>query len=118
MAGLRMAWMALLPEAFAEIEPFCARWALEKTEQRHRKRVSSSMDELRAFYDAATPRLEAIRAHLDALPLPALAEPERRLLNLCLALADVSLAVEKYRAPFLPDAPYSTRFEVDTSELG
>jgi hypothetical protein len=57
-------------------------------------------------------------AHLDALPLAALPQSERRLLDLCLALADVSLAVEKYRAPFLPDAPYSTKFEVDTSELG
>jgi hypothetical protein len=107
-----------LPEPFADLDPLAARWALPDTQQRHRLRASSGMDELRALYDAVAPRLEAMLAHLDAYSLGALPGPERRLLDLCLALADVSLAVEKYRAPFLPDTPWSTRFEVDTSELG
>jgi len=109
---------ALLPAAFADLEPFCARWALATTQERHRRRAGSSMAELQAFYEALTPRLEEALQHLDGFALDALPPAERRLLDLCLALADVSLAVEKYRTPLLADAPYSTAFEVDTTALG
>jgi hypothetical protein len=108
----------LLPPAFAPLEPWCADWALPTTQARHRQRAASSMPELQAFYDALTPRLEDALQHLDGFALDALPAPERRLLDLCLALADVSLAVEKYRTPLLPDARHSTVFEVDTSSLG
>jgi hypothetical protein len=110
--------MAALPEPFVDLEPYAARWALPTTQERHRLRCASSLDELQAVYSAVAPRLEAMLEHLDGFAPQDLPPPQRRLLDLCLALADVSLAVEKYRAPFLPDAPYSTAFEVDTSELG
>lgn len=110
--------MAGLPEPFADLEQFRERWALATTQERHRRRAASSMPELEAFYAAAAPRLEAALAFLDRKPIDALDASERQLLNLCLALADVALAVEKYRVPLLPDAVHSTRFEVDTADLG
>ncbi len=110
--------MPYLPEKYADLEQFCAEWALETSQERHLKRASSSMSELQAFYDAITPRAAEILTYLDTFPLDALPAAERRLLNLCLSLADVSLSVEKYRVPLLPDAPYSTKFRADTSALG
>jgi hypothetical protein len=107
-----------LPARFAALEPFCAKWTLSTTAERHRQRVSCTMGELRAFYDAMTPRMEEILAYLDGFPLERLPPPERRLLDLCLALADVSLAIEKYGAPMLPDTPYTTGFATDTTALG
>lgn len=107
-----------LPVKYADLERFCADWALETTHERHLKRAASSMEELQAFYAAIAPRAGEIIDYLNTFPLDALPAPERRLLNLCLALADVSLVVEKYKVPLLPDAPYSTKFRTDTSALG
>ena len=53
-----------LPEEFADLRPF-AGWALRTEAERYDKRLSSSMDELQTFYDAAFPRLEAAIEYLD-----------------------------------------------------
>jgi hypothetical protein len=76
------------------------------------------MTELKGFYDAMLPRIEEALSYLDRVPLDEVNGADRTLLDLCLSLADVALAVEKYGSPFLPDAPYSTGFSVDTSALG
>ena len=110
--------MSALPAAFADLEPFVADWSLPETDLRHRKRATSSMAELTAFYQAAQPRLAEGFAYLDGFPLAKMPAPERRLLDLFLALADVALAVEKYREPVLRHARCSIDFRTDTSALG
>jgi hypothetical protein len=92
-----------LPPEFADLEPF-ADWALETEAERYAKRLSSTMDELQAFYDAAFPRLEAAMAHLDAHPLAALPEDATRLLWLCYSLVNASFPVEVWRQPRVPDS--------------
>ena len=62
--------MTTLPTDFADLEPF-AGWALETEAERYAKRLSSTMDELQAFYDTAFPRLEA------AIELPRPVRPQR-----------------------------------------
>ena len=52
----RGARMTVLPEQFADLEPF-ADWCLATEAERYAKRLASSMDELQTFYDAAFPRL-------------------------------------------------------------
>jgi len=42
----------ILPGEFADLEPFVG-WSLPTENERYAKRLSSSMDELQAFYDAA-----------------------------------------------------------------
>ena len=60
--------MPELPTAFADLEPF-AHWCLEHEPERYAKRLSSTMDELQAFYDAAFPRLgDAVRLRSDPGP--------------------------------------------------
>ncbi len=54
------------PLKFADLEPF-ADWSLETEAERYAKRLSSTMDELQAFYDDAFPRLADALAYLDGL---------------------------------------------------
>ena len=65
--------MPMLPAEFADLEPF-ADWSLETEAERYAKRLSSTMDELQAFYDAAFPRLDDAMAYLDQFELNALPE--------------------------------------------
>ena len=85
-----------LPEGFSDLAPFIG-WALERERQRTEKREASTMDEVRAFYDAVFPRMEEIVAHLDAFVLDALPEKEERLFLLTLSLVEVSNLVERYK---------------------
>jgi hypothetical protein len=93
----------ILPPEFADLEPY-ADWSLETEAERYAKRLSSTMDEMQAFYDAALPRLEAAMAHLDALPIDALPEDATRLLWLCYSLVNASFPVEVWRQPRVPDS--------------
>jgi hypothetical protein len=92
-----------LPQAFADLEPFTD-WVLPSEYDRYEKRLNSTQEELQAFYDAAFPRLEAMLAHLDALPLDALPEDASRLLWLCYSLVNASFPVEVWRQPRVPDS--------------
>lgn len=92
-----------LPDGFGDLEPF-AHWSLRTEAERYAQRLSSTMDELQAFYDAAFPRLEDALTHLDALPFDALPEDAEHLLWLCYSLVNVSFPVEVWRQPRVPDS--------------
>lgn len=95
--------MPILPPEFSDLEPFVA-WSLETEAERYDKRLSSTMDELQSFYDAAFPRLEDAMAYLDRLDLAALPEEATRLLWLCYSLVNASFPVEVWRQPRVPDS--------------
>jgi len=95
--------MATLPTEFADLEPF-SDWCLEFERERYAKRLSSSMDEMQAFYDAAFPRLEAIIEYLDRFDLNALPEDASHLLWLSYSLVNVSFPIEVWRQPRVPDS--------------
>ena len=88
---------ALLPEGFEDLAPY-ADWALEPERARTAKKVESSMEELRAFYDAMMPRLEEIIAYLDGVAdgddRP---EPAYRLYLMSLSLVEIANLVEIYK---------------------
>jgi hypothetical protein len=88
----------VLPEAFADLEPFVATWALATMAARHRKRTYSSAEERKAFYDAMAPRLREVAEYLGRFPLHALPEDAAVLMRLALSLAEVSLTQEVYDA--------------------
>jgi hypothetical protein len=96
-----------LPPEFADLEPF-ASWAIATERERYAKRLSSSMDELQAFYDAALPRLEDAAAYLEQLPLDALPAEATHLLQLCYSLINISFPIEAWRQPRVPDSGAST----------
>lgn len=99
--------MPRLPAEFADLEPF-AHWALPTERQRYAARLSSTMDELQAFYDTALPRLEDAAAYLEQFPLDALPGDATRLLQLCYSLINVSFPVEAWRQPGVPDSGAAT----------
>jgi hypothetical protein len=93
----------VLPAAFADLEP-CVEWALEFERDRYAKRLSSTMNELQAFYDTAFPRLEDAVTYLDQFELDELPDDARRLLWLCYSLVNVSFPVEVWRQARVPDS--------------
>ena len=95
--------MATFPAPFADLEPFAA-WALPTEHERYARRLSSSMDDLQALYDAAFPRLEAMLDYLDGLELRSLPDDAARLLWLCYSLVNASFPVEVWRQPRVPDS--------------
>jgi hypothetical protein len=109
-----------LPEQFKELQPLVDDgWALRTERERNAKRLSSSMAEIRNVYDSLFPRMDEIVNYLNQCPLDDMPEEARTLLNLTLALAEVSPAVEFYGQPevvygfppsrFLPvDVPHMT----------
>lgn len=66
-----------LPEGFEARAPYSETWGkLETQDDRYLLRQHSSMEELKAYYDAAAPRLNEIFDHLDKFPMDKLPKPE------------------------------------------
>jgi len=84
----------LLPEGFAALQSYVARWSGETAAARAHLRDSASFAEAEAFYTAAQPLVEPALAYLDAKPLANHDERERRLMRLMLAFAHAALAIE------------------------
>jgi hypothetical protein len=95
--------MPILPTEFAELEPF-ADWSLETEAERYAKRLSNTLDEIQAFYDAAFPRLDDAMTYLDQFDFTALPQSATRLLWLCYSLVNASFPVEVWRQPRVPDS--------------
>jgi len=98
-----------LPEPFQSLEPF-RDWALATERERRAKRLSSSMEEIQAFYDALFPQLEAVVAYLDQFPLDQLPAEAQPLYHLTLSLVEVTSAVELYHHPHIFEAIEPARF--------
>ena len=98
-----MAETVSLPAEFADLEPFLD-WDLGSEPERYAKRLSSSMAEMQAFYDAAFPRLEDAIAYCDKFPLDDLPEDARTLMHLMQSLVMVSFPVEVWKQPKVPDS--------------
>ena len=94
---------ALLPAEFSDLEPFVEEWCLDSEPERYTKRLSSTMDEIQAFYDAMMPRAEEAIRYLDKFPLDDLPEDAFRLLKLLYSLILMSFPVEIWKQNRIPD---------------
>ncbi|BBY05665.1 hypothetical protein [Mycobacterium noviomagense] len=92
-----------LPAEFADLEPF-SDWDLATEPERYAKRLSSSMAEMQAFYDAAFPRLDDAIAYCDQFPLDELPDDARSLMHLMQSLIMVSFPIEAWKQPRVPDS--------------
>jgi hypothetical protein len=95
---------ALLPPAFADLEPFAPTWCLATERERFAQRMASSMDEMQAFYDAFFPRAEDAIAYCEQFALDDLPAAAEHLLQLLFSLVMVSFPVEAWRQPYIPDS--------------
>ena len=100
--------MAILPQQFADLEPFAADWALPSEFDRYAKRLDSTMDELQAFYDAAFPRLADSTDYLKGVALDDISDEDQHLLWLFSSLVTVSFPVEVWRQPRVPESGASS----------
>ncbi|HEY6534065.1 MAG TPA: hypothetical protein VIY72_17275 [Acidimicrobiales bacterium] len=98
--------MPMLPDAFADLEPFAPTWCLKDEPDRYATRLASTMDEMQTFYDAFLPRLEDALSWLDRYDLDDIPDDElaQNLLWLCYSLVCVSFPVEVWRQPRVPDS--------------
>jgi hypothetical protein len=90
---------ARLPEQFAELEPFAGTWCLATEPERWERRLATSQQELRAFYDVCFPRAEEAIQYCDRFDLHALPPDAEQLLLMLHSLALVSYAVEVWGQP-------------------
>jgi hypothetical protein len=96
--------MSLLPDGFAELEPYVEDWAKPTRAERYEARLAKPFPELVEFYDAVAPKAEAAIAHLDGLDVAALPEDASRLLLLLYSFILVSYAVNVFHQPRIPDS--------------
>lgn len=83
-----------LPDAFADLQPWVAEWALASEQERFRKLHAVTLEQLRSFYDAMLPRLPAVLQHLDAHRIGALPDEERTLFDLAMTFAETAHPVD------------------------
>jgi hypothetical protein len=94
--------VTMLPEQFAELEPFAEQWCLATEPERWDARVSSSMEEMQAFYDAIFPHVTEAIAYCDKFPLDQMPDDAVNLLRLVYSFIVVSFAVELWHQPHVP----------------
>jgi hypothetical protein len=92
-----------LPEGFEALLPFVPVWVLPDASARMAKRQSSSIEEIRRFYDAIVPMGEKALDYLREFPLGSLTPQGENLLKLMLALTELGPAVEWYDNPQVYD---------------
>ena len=92
-----------LPSEFADLEPYFD-WDLATEPERYAKRLSSTMAEMQAFYDAAFPRMNDVIAYCDKFPLDDLPEDAQSLMHLMQSLVMVSFPIEAWKQPRVPDS--------------
>lgn len=94
----------MLPDEFADLEPFAPKWCLPTERERYATRLASSLAEMQAFYDAATARAEEAMSYIDRLPFDQLSEEAQNLLHLLYSMVQVSFPVEVWRQPRVPES--------------
>lgn len=97
---------------FQTLEPFVQEWGLPTREARLEKRLTTTIEDLRAFYEAMTPHLQGVIAFLDQWPLDKIPEEHRRLADTALMLCEIDNPVNKWRSNTLSDGVDPRRLEV------
>ncbi len=97
--------MKKLPDRFADLEPFVAEWALSNERDRFLHQMATSIEALRAFYDAMAPRAEEIADYLKTFDLAALPDEERTLFDLLITFVECAHPIElNWKATDIDDA--------------
>ena len=105
---------SLLPTQFQELEQWIA-WSLPTEQERSARRQASTMNDLKAFYDAMLARMEAVLPYLDQFSVEDLPEDATRLFYLTLSLAEIAPAIEQFGQPSVVDGYEVKRLMVQHS---
>jgi hypothetical protein len=96
--------MTMLPDEFADLEPFAAKWCLATEPERFETRLATPMPELQAFYDAVQPRAAAAIDYCDRFAFDDMPDAAVSLMHLLYSFINVSFPVEVWRQPRVPDS--------------
>ena len=101
-----------LPSEFSNLEPFCEKWLHPSEARRNEVRISSSMEEIREFYDAVLPQFEQVIQFLNQKPLTELDDKEENLLNLSFSFVEASTPIERFNSPVVTELFPPERFKI------
>jgi hypothetical protein len=96
----------LLPSGFEALVKYVPRWSAETTQERWNKRATSSMVEIREFYEDMLLYAESALKFLESHDIRALRDQEARLMRLLLSLASCAMAVELHNSPRALHSPF------------
>ena len=91
--------MPQLPSQFAGLQPFAEDWSLATREERYHKRLSTTFDDIKAFYAAVLPELDAMVEHLNQHSIKNLAQEQKNLLRMAFSAIEISRSVEVWDDP-------------------
>lgn len=101
-----------LPAQFSDLERFCGKWLRTTEAGRNEVRISSTMEEIRDFYDVFLPRFEEVIGYLNRIPLDDLPGPDRNLLTLTFSFVEASAPIERFNTPEVTDLFPAHRFKI------
>jgi len=108
-----------LPEAFSALQPYVDDWALTSERERFVKLHSVGIEQLRAFYEAMLPRLQAVLDHLNRFSIRELPEEERTLFDLAMTFAETAHPIDlKWQDVDFPAAYPWQKFEFRSVSAG
>ena len=102
-----------LPSAFADLEAFASTWCLATETERWNARISSTLPQLREFYDAFFPRLEEAIEYCDKFDLDDLPDDALNLLHMIYSLVLIAMAVEIMHQPAPVDGADAVMIRTD-----
>ena len=97
---------------FQHLADYIESWGLPTREARLEKRLTSTLDELKDFYEAVSPHLGDISGFLNQWPLDEIPAEHRGLADTALMMCEVDNPVNKWRSPTLDDGVDPRRLEV------
>jgi hypothetical protein len=79
-----------LPSGFSRLESFVPEWALANERDRYTKLHHSSLPQLKVFYDAMLPEMEAVMEFLKTQPLEGMQPEAVNLYHLAMTFAETA----------------------------
>lgn len=94
-----------LPQKFIELDKWSS-WAFATEGERYKKRISASMDELKAFHSALRPHMEDVIQYLKTFPWGTeLSEEDERLYHLGLSYMEAAVPIDLgWKQPIAEDS--------------
>ena len=80
----------LLPAKFSSLAPWVAEWALTNERDRYHKLHASNLQQLREFYDAMLPKMDAVMEFLKTQPLVGMQLEAMNLYHLAMTFAETA----------------------------
>jgi len=83
-----------LPAQFANLSAWVDEWALATEQDRYRKLHAVTFEQLKAFYDAMLPEMDAVMGFLTTQPVEGMAPDAENLYKLAMSFAETAHPID------------------------